>query len=151
MQRTQSRLGSWLMHVLANPISRSLGQIHHVACSLSLDTYKHYYVSHRLSVLKTQVSFGNCAEHSIFMVFIPLGVRGQVGGPKSLYFCPRSGLKMSTWRQVVVKKGQNCVQVVIDLNASLWLQYIGRISLPTCDEGVTKTTPVGRVGSQCYH
>ena len=68
-----------------------------------IDTYKHYYVvryvPHRLSVLKTQVSFGNCAEHSIFMVFIPLGVRGQeevVGCPKSLYFCPRSGLKMST-------------------------------------------------------
>ena len=44
------------------------------------------------------------------------GLSGQeevVGGSKFSNFCPRSSLKMSVWTKVVLKKGQNCVYVVI--------------------------------------
>ena len=37
---------------------------------------------------------------------------------KKRHFCPRSASKMSTWRYVVVKKGQNFVHVVIECQLS---------------------------------
>ena len=51
---------------------------------------------------------------------------------KNIYFYPRSGLKISTQRQVLVKKGQNCVHIVSECPLIQNISEFSHLGQPNC-------------------